>query len=271
MTLHEAIQQVLVATKEPMRAARIAEIINSKGWYTKKDGSEIKSSQIGARVKNYPHLFLKINGEISLKSRTGIVAIKRPLPTRRKNTIKSLSQNPGLEIKVLMNENNFRATNSIKELLPSQPGLYCIRAKEIASLGGVFSAELRERGHNIVYIGIASKSIKKRLGQELWAKGHGTFFRSLGAVLGFRPEKGSLVGKANQNNYKFSASDEAKIISWIEKNLLVNWVETIDYLNVIEGDLIRAHLPLLNIAGHPRAMPELRMLRDKCKKMAQGI
>ena len=61
--------------------------------------------------------------------------------------------------------------------------------------------------------------------QELFAKGHGTFFRSLGALLGHRPEKGSLVGKKNQKNYRFPKRDEQKIAKWIIDNLAVNWIE----------------------------------------------
>ena len=40
---------------------------------------------------------------------------------------------------------------------------------------------------------------KRMLKQELRSKGHGTFFRSIGAVLGFRPDKGSLnIKKINE-------------------------------------------------------------------------
>ncbi len=48
------------------------------------------------------------------------------------------------------------------------------------------------------------------LGNELRARGHGTFFRSLGAVLGYLPPKGSLKGKSNQNNYTFQKKIKGK-------------------------------------------------------------
>ncbi|WP_338157334.1 GIY-YIG nuclease family protein [Porphyromonas gingivalis] len=83
---------------------------------------------------------------------------------------------------------------------------------------------MSERNHNILYFGIAI-NLKQRLMQELFAKGHGTFFRSLGALLGHRPEKGSLVGKKNQKNYRFPKRDEQKIAKWIIDNLAVNWIE----------------------------------------------
>lgn len=99
---------------------------------------------------------------------------------------------------------------------------------------------------------------------------HGSFFRSIGAVLGFVPQKGSLKDKKNQHNYTFSLKDENSIISWINKNLLVNWVTMDQNLNCIENELIMEHFPLLNIAGNPRAMQELTDLRNNCKKIARG-
>jgi len=170
-----------------------------------------------------------------------------------------------------MNEKNFKSASTIDNLVPDEPGLYCISISNINAVNTPFNNVLKERNHNIVYIGIASKSLKKRfLGQELRAKGHGTFFRSTGAVLGFTPPKGSLADKKNQNNYKFSVKDELQIISWINKNLLVNWVSLEGNLNSIEDELIIQHLPLLNIAGNPSALQELRDLRNNCKRIARG-
>lgn len=124
---------------------------------------------------------------------------------------------------------------------------------------------LKKREHNILYIGIASKSLNKRfLNQELRAKGHGTFFRSIGSVLGFRPAKGSLKNKANKKNYKFSYSDKIKIIEWINFNLSVNWIDYAIDLENIETHLIKNYLPLFNLAKNPLPLKELSTLRAKC-------
>lgn len=269
MTLHEAIMRVLSDRKIAMRQAEIAEVLNINKLYTKKDGSPIKSSQIGARVKNYPHLFQKENGFISLKSKTGI---KKSAPTRKKrhSSLEAVQENPQLSIKVLMNGKNFKSVSDVKVQLPEQSGLYCIRVKDRNVFDGAFRSTLVERKHDIVYIGIASKSLHRRLSQELWAKGHGTFFRSIGAVLGYRPEKGSLANRKNKNNYKFSAKDEVQIIKWIESNLKINWLVMPDQLNQVEHALINHYLPLLNIAGNPGALEELRALREECKEVARG-
>lgn len=269
MTLHAAIEQVLMQEKRKMTPVEIADALNRNSWYSKKDGSVIKSSQIGARVKNYPHLFNKEGSVISLKSRTGISSSQASIPEKK---LVSTSKNidAPLAQKVLMNEKNFKSAGTIYSPWPDQPGIYCLRILQPKTLPTFFSEVLKTRNHNIIYIGIASKSLRKRLNQELRAKGHGTFFRSLGAVLGYTPEKGSLVGKRNQNNYRFSKEAEKEIITWINENLLVNWVPIEVDLNRIESQLLIENLPLLNIAGNPGALKELSVLRNRCKKIARG-
>ena len=154
--------------------------------------------------------------------------------------------------------------------IPDEPGIYAICLANPGNLPDSFRKIFLERTHKIIYIGIATKSLKKRLNQELWAKGHGTFFRTLGAVLGYTPPKGSLVGKSNQNNYKFSAEDEMEILKWIEKNLIINWVELSENINKVEDGLIEKYYPLLNTTGNPFALPEVRELRKKCREVARG-
>ena len=252
-----------------MTAKEIADVLNKNSWYTKKDGSLIRSSQISARVKNYPHLFNKNGSLISLKSNTGL---QKPVATSKpKSTLADINPDFTLQMKVLMNENNFKAASEIDDLVPDQPGLYCIRIVNPKSLSSVFAKALEAKKHNIIYIGIASQSLRKRLlGQELRARGHGTFFRSTGAMLGYRPKQGSLLNKKNQNNYTFSKPDEDKIIEWINQNLIVNWIAIESNLNSIEEKLLKEHHPLLNIAGNPKAMNELIQLREECKRIARG-
>lgn len=70
----------------------------------------------------------------------------------------------------------------------------------------------------------------------------------MGAVLGYKPPKGSLIEKRNKKNYKFSKTDELKIIGWINENLMVNWVESAGDLDSLETSLIVKYLPLLNLS-----------------------
>jgi len=174
--------------------------------------------------------------------------------------------------KILMNEKNFKSAANIDNLVPHNSGLYCIRISDINKLPKPFNTFLADRQHNIIYIGIATESLNKRfLNQELRANGHGTFFRSIGAVLGHRPPKGSLTTKANKRNYKFSPTDEHKIIKWINDNLQVNWVDFSGDFESLETGLITKYRPLINLAKNPSALQLLYDLRKECVQIANGL
>lgn len=171
--------------------------------------------------------------------------------------------------KVLMNVKSFKSAGTIDSLVPHNCGIYCIRIYEVNKLPKPFNTFLADRKHNIIYIGIATGSLNSRfLNQELRAKGHGTFFRSIGTMLGHRPPKGSLANKVNKNNYKFSPTDEKKIIKWINDNLNVNWVDFSGDFETLETWLINKHRPLINIAKNPSALKELTDLRKICVQIA---
>jgi hypothetical protein len=268
VTLHEAIVKLLLENGQPMSTTDIAEALTKIKWYQKKDGSAITAYQIHGRTKNYPDLFSRDGLLVYLKSNSQVQLSVQSKPV--KEHIKPTEiKNPALLEKILMNENNFKLAGSVDDLIPDNPGIYCIRITDPEVLKVPFSNKLKERDHNIIYIGIASKSLKKRfLNQELRAKGHGSFFRSIGAVLGYLPPKGLLAGKHNKKNYKFSSKDEREIIKWTSKNLLVNWIETPDNLRELEHQLIMEHKPLLNITGNPYALQELKSLRERCRRVA---
>jgi hypothetical protein len=131
---------------------------------------------------------------------------------------------------------------------------------------------LGERQHNVFYIGIATDSLLTRfLNQELRAKGHGTFFRSIGALLGFRPQKGSLSGKVNKRNCKFVKEDQEKIINWINETLTVNWITVKGNLETIETELIAKYTPLINLSKNPARLQLLSDLRKECIDIANAI
>lgn len=67
LKLHEAMEQVLREYGIPMKASAIATEINRRHLYERKDKMPVPSSQIHARAKNYPGLFIKTStGEIDL-------------------------------------------------------------------------------------------------------------------------------------------------------------------------------------------------------------
>lgn len=59
MTLHEAIILVISSVQKQLTCSEVANEINRKHLYIKRDGSFVEASQIMARINKYPHLFQK--------------------------------------------------------------------------------------------------------------------------------------------------------------------------------------------------------------------
>lgn len=277
MTLHEAIEELLLEYGRPMTTREIAEQINERQSYRKKDGSPVAASQVQLRTRNYHKLFVQERSMISLVAWGKLDELQvsgrnsMTVPTHQPS--RSLTQPSVFEGEAhdhLLHTDRFLPTADIDSLVPDVPGLYAIRVRDSSSLPAPFSTLSSQRGHDLLYVGVASQSLKKRfLGQELRARGHGTFFRSAGAMLGFRPVQGSLIGKGNTRNYRFSANDEREIIAWLNANTVVSWIEyPAEQQRIAEGALISQQLPLLNLAGNPAASAELLALRAECVRIA---
>lgn len=182
MTLHEAIINVLKAAKKPMTTQEVADELNRIKTYHKGDGSLITAFQIHDRTRKYPQLFDRDKSIVGLKGDLKSFSSTNPAIIE-KDTIAPRSANLSTDIvgleQSLLDETKFQEAGRIEEKVPNTPGLYCIRIKNIEALPKPFNLELEKRGHNIIYIGIASQSLNRRLlNQELRAKGHGTFLEA---------------------------------------------------------------------------------------------
>lgn len=277
MTLHDAIETALSEAGRAMTTAELAERVNTSGLYNKRDGSAVTPFQIHGRTRRYPQLFSKAGSTISLArwgDSSSQASIEEPSRSVPATAVRTAAPSPAATSDVeagLLDDESFRPAGSIDLEVPDCPGLYAIKVRDRTALPEPFSSLLDSRDSDLIYVGIASTSLRKRfLGQELRAQGHGTFFRSIGAVLGFRPPSGSLVGMVNGRNYTFAAQDNAAIIDWINANLIVNWIEFAGAHAVEESSLLRAHTPLLNLRGNPAALPHLKALRAECVRIATG-
>ena len=277
MTLHDAIEAALSEASRAMTAAELAERVNTSGRYKKRDGTPVTPFQIHGRTRKYPQLFSKEGNTISLArwvDSSKQASSDEPSRTVPASVLRSTAPSPvvvsDLEAS-LLNDEAFRPAGSIDPEVPDRPGLYAIKIRDRAALPQPFRNLLDSRDSDLIYVGIASISLRKRfLDQELRARGHGTFFRSIGAVLGFRPPWGSLASTANGRNYTFAAEDTDTIIDWINANLIVNWIEFAGAHAAEESSLLRAHTPLLNLRGNPAALPHLKALRAECVSIARG-
>ena len=157
-------------------------------------------------------------------------------------------------------------------LVPCGPGYYAIYVADAGNLPGPYCDLLRRGGTGLMYIGIATVSLNGRLvEQDLQHKNPSTFFRGIGAILGYRPQPGSLVGKKRQNNYKFSPADTAAIVCWINEHVSVSWVAAKPALKGIEASLLRTSRPILNTAHNPESVAELAALKAECRRIAVGM
>ena len=66
MKIEEAILYCLASQNRGMRTEQIAEMINRRRLYTRKDGQPVTSGQVYAVVCRYPSMFTKAEGRIML-------------------------------------------------------------------------------------------------------------------------------------------------------------------------------------------------------------
>ena len=155
------------------------------------------------------------------------------------------------------------------DMVPDVPGLYCIKLRKGVRLPAKYG-KVREDG--VIYIGQASTSLNQRFWkQELNHHGAATFFRSIGVMLGYMPPKGSLVGKKNQNNFKFSPEDTESIREWMRKSLIVNCIPfSTETMDAVEKKLIDTYRPLVNNKHNPDYSRELEAAKEKCREYARS-
>lgn len=209
------------------------------------------------------------NGDKVLSDKATSELIGNPSSNIKDYKDKNLNKFDKIE-SLLMDEKKYVKVCELTENeIPDKPGLYAIRIIN-NTLPEEFAKILEQRKHNILYIGISKDDLRQRLWcEELHHKNPATFFRSMGAILGYRPPINSLSLKSR--NYKFSPDDTNKIIKWMEENLIVNYIcfneEALEY---IEKSLIKKYIPLVNIKHNPCKSKELIKLRKLCVNIARS-
>ncbi|MHB1018515.1 MAG: GIY-YIG nuclease family protein [Coriobacteriia bacterium] len=150
-------------------------------------------------------------------------------------------------------------------------GFYAIFIDDASAVPAPFCDVLRKRETDLIYVGIAPTSLATRLlKQDLRHQGHSTFFRSLGAVLGYRPVPGSLAAAKKKQNYVFAPDDTAALRLWVAQHLSVRVVEEVSPASADEQRAIAELCPLLNLRHNPQKLRELELLRSECRRTASG-
>lgn len=176
-------------------------------------------------------------------------------------------------IKMLSTTAELKSATEAESWVPSEPGLYSIFVDKPINFPQYISDYLSKRQTNIIYVGKAQKQILRDhvVKQDLRGKGNSTFFRGLGAVLGFRPPVGSLKNKTNKNNYTFRPRDRHKIVEWIDDHLFIRWL-------TMEPTCVKRHEPIainalrapFNSDHNPDAINQLADLRAECRRIAMS-
>ena len=163
--------------------------------------------------------------------------------------------------------NEFKNYADLDQDILTKKGIYCIRLKDGCYLPEPFQTIHLSREYKYLYIGKSDSTLKDRLEEEIEHKRPGTFFRNIGALLGYEPIIGHLVGKKNVNNYKFSKQNTDAIIQWLYENVEIFIKE--DKCD-IEKELIRFYSPLINWTYNNNQCYELKLAREKCRKIARN-
>ncbi|WP_306642370.1 restriction endonuclease subunit S [Sanyastnella coralliicola] len=102
MTLHEAIKIVLNDEGKPMSSTAIAARINQLGLYSRRDGASVPSSQIIARISNYPEEFYSHDGLIFLKEYNRNNAVEEQILRACKKLRDLTSRKGGVKVERLL-------------------------------------------------------------------------------------------------------------------------------------------------------------------------
>jgi HB1, ASXL, restriction endonuclease HTH domain len=79
MTLHEALALILRENdNQPMTVRQLADAVNERGLYRKRDGSPVEVNQVHARTSNYEALFDKDGPVVTLREESPLVSSRPP-------------------------------------------------------------------------------------------------------------------------------------------------------------------------------------------------
>lgn len=121
----------------------------------------------------------------------------------------------------------------------------------------------------LIYVGQAKGNggLLTRFRQEFRQEGKGTFFRSIGAVLGETPRVSQNEGEIR--NYVFEGEAKERVINFIEETMGVQY-ESLDNAPIIITDEpeIRVKKPILNIRHNPLPSQFVKSGRDRCRQIA---
>ncbi|MDR0660620.1 MAG: hypothetical protein LBG19_07440 [Prevotellaceae bacterium] len=265
----------IFAEQEAYQIRRSLKQLDTLGRGTLKNVRQ-KLRNIGFYISDYHNGFSA--GDFDIEVRSGRINIiensssstaTQSIQEKPKKQISQINKPQNTDLKSLTANSSFVRIPNIDLTKLDMRGFHRVRLRKESKFPNEYQKYLLP--DRLLYIGKAEgQTLRKRFyNQEPNAIGRGTFFRSIGAVLGYRPEKGSLKDKSNKKNYTFSPQNEISIINWMRENLEVSWIK-FDGDFSIEKDLISTHTPLLNWTYNPKKLKELERDRKLCRSIANA-
>lgn len=135
------------------------------------------------------------------------------------------------------------------ESVPSKPGNYIVVLRKDSKLPdiGIPVTYCKFKGYNVIYTGLASRSLKDRDIKKHFngTAGSSTLRKSLGCLFGY-----NLIPRDSQyytnKKTKFNNIDESRLSHWMSEHLLLFYYSNENY-NEIESSLIQELNPPLNL------------------------
>ncbi len=201
ITLHNEIVEILNEVGKSLNTEQIAELVNERNNYKKRDGSKVTAFQIHGRTKSYDNLFDRNGSAVMLKNHNKKNnVVKRVNTVKENNTTVAVENITKIEYLIKKGFNNIgELENLLNNGLPKLEELnYCgcyaitkpinfqhqfLENKEVIKNGNVIKPWENERlekkwveNVDVVYFGIAgaksNRSLRKRL-NDLIKHGNG--------------------------------------------------------------------------------------------------
>ena len=153
------------------------------------------------------------------------------------------------------------------EHVPDNPGNYivCLKNGSLLPDIGVSCKMKTYQGFNVIYTGIAGKSLRKRDYRQHFTgnnAGSSTLRKSIGSLFGYA--KIARDKDPNNGKTKFKETDEIKLSKWMQSNLVLYFKSNLKP-DDLEDELIRELNPPLNLSKNSNIINQ--KFRKKLSKL----
>lgn len=250
-TLHHEIAAILAeAGRTWMSTDEIADAVNRRGIYRKRDGSAMTAFQVHGRTRNYAGLFDRDGSMVRLRDTPAELA---RLPGTRRHARARATEPASQEVieeAMAALTGPAISAGEAEGVAPHRPGLYAISA----SAQGL--ATISFEGASIIYVGKSERSLASRdLGQHFadGQTGRSTLRRSLAALITdeivIHPRPRNPLKPADFDRYALDEKSDRLLTIWMREHLrLAFWAAPAGtVLRPIEVAVIQRLLPPLNL------------------------